>query len=51
MVTHDLEYLKYANKAIQILDGQILKIYNANEIQELSLNNQTKRNVGVQGNL
>lgn len=51
MVTHDLEYLKYANKAIQISDGQVLKIYDSAEIQKLTTTNQSKRNVEIQAEL
>ncbi|MEI7579824.1 MAG: ABC transporter ATP-binding protein [bacterium] len=41
MVTHDLDYLKLADKAINLFDGQVTKIYspqiNKLEIQDISL--------------
>ncbi len=46
MVTHDLEYLKYANTAIKIFDGEIDTIYTGDEINELFNNSKQKRGVG-----
>jgi putative ABC transport system ATP-binding protein len=49
MVTHDLEYLKYANKAVQVADGLVVKVYNEKEIQEVSTEIKSKRNILVEG--
>ncbi len=43
MVTHDLEYLKYANKTIRILDGKVVGLYGAKETQTLASQVQSKR--------
>ena len=43
MVTHDLEYLKFANRAIQMLDGQIVKVHIGQELQDFASTLQTKR--------
>jgi ABC-type lipoprotein export system ATPase subunit len=34
MVTHDLEYLKYAKTAIKVFDGTIAGIYSGQEKEE-----------------
>lgn len=47
MVTHDLEYIKYAKTVIQMLDGQIVKIYGENEKEKLMSSLKTKRGVGI----
>lgn len=43
MVTHDLEYLKYAKSAVQIFDGAIQKSYTDKDIGELLGNIKYKR--------
>lgn len=45
MVTHDLEYLKFANKAIRMLDGNLLNVYNETEIDGLLKEIHLKRGV------
>lgn len=45
MVTHDLEYLKYANSAIKIFDGKIDAIYSGSDIGDLQKNSKQKRGV------
>lgn len=45
MVTHDLEYLKYASNAIQMLDGAIVKTYGKSDIENFQKTIQTKRGV------
>lgn len=47
MVTHDLEYLKYANRAIKIFDGRVEATYTENQINDLIGSSQNKRGVGV----
>lgn len=43
MVTHDLEYLKYAKTVIKMIDGQISEIYKGNTSK---LKVKSKRNIG-----
>jgi len=39
MVTHDLEYLKLADKAIHLFDGQVKKIYSPqSDVEEMTIN-------------
>lgn len=45
MVTHDLEYLKFANRAVRMLDGNILDIYDQSRIEELLKEVHLKRGV------
>lgn len=47
MVTHDLEYLDYATQAIQVLDGQILKVYDHPKKEEIIGSMRAKRGVTV----
>ena len=47
MVTHDLEYIKYAKTVVQMLDGKVVKTYNEKAKQELMGNLKTKRGVGI----
>lgn len=47
MVTHDLEYIKYAKTIVQMLDGQIIKIYEGEAKKELMGNLKTKKGVGI----
>lgn len=47
MVTHDLEYLKYANRAIKIFDGRVQATYTESQINDLMGSSQQKRGVGV----
>ena len=47
MVTHDLEYLKYANRAIKIFDGRVQATYTESQINDLIGSSQQKRGVGV----
>ena len=47
MVTHDLEYLKYANRAIKIFDGRVEATYTENQINDLIGSSQNKRGVSV----
>lgn len=49
MVTHDLEYLKYANSAIKILDGQIDEIFDDSQIHELLSSSQGQQKRGALG--
>ncbi len=46
MVTHDLEYLRYARKAVRLLDGKVEQIYTEDTIHELVSEVKTKRGVG-----
>lgn len=43
MVTHDLEYLKYAKTAIKILDGRIEETYHQGQRAEMLKNIKSKR--------
>ena len=44
MVTHDLEYLKYATRAIQMFNGQVVEEYEGQDIAKKALKGiQTKR--------
>ena len=43
MVTHDLEYLRFAHHAIQMLDGQIIKVYDEAAIKTLQKSLNFKR--------
>ncbi len=45
MVTHDLEYLKFAKKAIRLLDGKVLNVYDEKNIEELLHEIKFKRGV------
>jgi putative ABC transport system ATP-binding protein len=45
MVTHDLEYMKYARTIIRMLDGQILRTYAENEKDQLLEEVKFKRGV------
>lgn len=51
MVTHDLEYLRYARKAVRLLDGKVLQIYTEETIHELVSEVKTKRGVGSSASL
>ncbi len=51
MVTHDLEYLRYARKAVRLLDGRVLQIYTEETIHELVSEVKTKRGVGSSASL
>lgn len=46
MVTHDLDYLKYASRAIQIMDGKIVGIYGAGDNKKLLQELKSKRVLG-----
>ncbi|MCA9390139.1 ABC transporter ATP-binding protein [candidate division WWE3 bacterium] len=35
MVTHDLEYIRYAKSVVRVLDGKIMKVYSGKEKDEL----------------
>ncbi len=43
MVTHDLEYLPYAGKAVEMLDGQIKGIYQGEAKRQILKNLRTKK--------
>lgn len=43
MVTHDLEYLKYAKTTVKMFDGQIIGIYNGTEEKIMAKKNKCKR--------
>lgn len=45
MVTHDLEYLRFATKAIRMLDGSVTKVYDEKSINTLMSEVKTKRGV------
>jgi len=45
MVTHDLEYIKYANKIVQMLDGVVTGIYNDSNKKEIFKTLGRKRGV------
>lgn len=45
MVTHDLEYIKYAKSVLQMLDGQILGYFAGKEKEEIQKGLQFKRGV------
>ncbi len=51
MVTHDLEYLRFATKAIRMLDGKIVDIYEEKDIKKLTESADSKRGVGKVINL
>jgi ABC-type lipoprotein export system ATPase subunit len=43
MVTHDLEYIDYAQKAIQILDGKVLNIFEGKDKEKIFETLRAKR--------
>lgn len=43
MVTHDLEYLPYATRAVEMLDGKIVKVYDDISKQEILEDLKTKK--------
>jgi len=45
MVTHDLEYLPYAKRILQMLDGQAVRIYEESEKEEMISQTHLKRGV------
>ncbi len=45
MVTHDLEYLKFANSAVRILDGEIARVYSNKERDKLLKQVKGKRGI------
>lgn len=45
MVTHDLEYLRFATKAIRMLDGTVTKVYDKDSITTLMSEVKTKRGI------
>lgn len=48
MVTHDLEYLKFANRAVQMLDGKIQKVFEEGDKKELMGGLHFKRGGGTE---
>jgi putative ABC transport system ATP-binding protein len=44
MVTHDIEYLGYANKVFHIIDGNLVKTLNRKEAEELADSLRLKKN-------
>lgn len=50
MVTHDLEYMRFAKIAVRMLDGAVVKIYTGDDLQKnLVRELQSKRGVNVKG--
>lgn len=47
MVTHDLEYVKYANTVVQMLDGQVVGEYRGDEKNDLMKGLKLKRKVST----
>ncbi len=45
MVTHDLEYLKYCKRAVQLLDGKVVNVYDGEGVNDLMANLPMKRGV------
>lgn len=45
MVTHDLEYLRFATKAIRMLDGTVTKVYDEDSVSTLMSEVKNKRGV------
>lgn len=43
MVTHDLEYLKYAKTGVKILDGKLAELYSGKNIEKITKEIQSKR--------
>jgi len=50
MVTHDLEYLRFANSAVQMLDGKVIRFYTATEVASLSKKVKSKRGINLNDN-
>lgn len=48
MVTHDLEYLPYANAAIRMLDGQVVEQIDSKDMGKLEKNIKGKRGSGME---
>lgn len=48
MVTHDLEYMKYANTTVRMLDGSLVKIYKGTEKDKLMSELKGKRGSGME---
>ena len=46
MVTHDLEYLKYANRLFHVIDGKVVDEYNESEAGELANRLKSKKSNG-----
>ncbi len=49
MVTHDLEYMKYANRVIHIIDGRIVEEFDATSKHKLSKYMVSKRGAAAKG--
>ncbi len=49
MVTHDLEYMKYANRVIHIIDGKIVEEFDATSKRKLSKYMVSKRGAAAKG--
>ncbi len=45
MVTHDLEYLKYCKRAVQLLDGKVVNVYDGESVNDLMATLPMKRGV------
>lgn len=43
MVTHDLEYLRFGNSAVRVLDGKVEKIYRGEEKEQIAQAIKTKK--------
>lgn len=49
MVTHDLEYMKYANRVIHVIDGKIVEEFDATSKKKLSKYMVSKRGAAAKG--
>lgn len=47
MVTHDLEYLKYANRLFHIIDGRVVGEHDAKGADDLAKKLQSKKGTGI----
>ena len=48
MVTHDLEYIKYANRVVRIFDGGLEGIYEGKDKDKIMASMKFKRGVEVE---
>jgi len=51
MVTHDLEYVKYATTVIRMIDGNVIGVYRGKEKEELTKGMHTKRGSDTQASI
>jgi putative ABC transport system ATP-binding protein len=48
MVTHDLEYIKYSTRVVEMFDGHVKAVYDASNMDEVLSKVSSKRGVNIQ---